>query len=301
MSLPPLQSSSFSDLWDTPVGEVEFLFERAATEGTPEILKRATSLMLVRILRLLREGSRQEILEEALAVSRGISSEAGRALQERSPETFGAWSAMDDLLAEAGRRSDRAAVPSLLRSTRGHGLAILELLAAEGRAVPRAEIRRRRDLPEAHLSHLLRDLEEADLILRYRTQGSKEVLVELGPAGREVVSQSILPPWLERLTAALAEIGGGASPDSETLVQELQEAGAPSRLVAERLAAALGQLVPASLATAPNQERSNVLPFVRGVSNLRENGEYHFQEMQDRLDGRQARALFNVEPAASSG
>src|SRR3954468_1612000 len=183
MSLP----FSFSNLDDVPSGEVASLVEQAAAEADPETLGRLTDLLLDRALRLLREGSREEILDEALAISAGVSGETGRLLKERNPETFGAWAALDDLLAEAARRSDRAAVPSLLKSTEGRRMAILELLAGEGRAVPRAEIRRRLSFPEAHLSHLLRDLEEADLVVRYRPEKSREVLVELGPVGREVV------------------------------------------------------------------------------------------------------------------
>lgn len=238
----PLEPSEFADLDDAPSTEIAPLVERAAAEAVPGTLKRATALLLDRALGLLREGSREQILEEAFAVSGAISGETGRALKEKRPETFGAWSALYELLAEAGRRSDRAAVPSLLRGTQGHGLAILELLAAEGRAVPRAEVRRRLGLGEAHLSHLLRDLERADLILRYRPQGSKEVLVELGRIGREVVTQSILPPWLERFVEALAKITGGAALDAAALARGLTEAGAPSRLAAQRLADIVAQM-----------------------------------------------------------
>lgn len=239
---PTLSPASFTDLDDAPPTQIAPLIERAAQEGDAKTLKSLTALLLDRALRILREGSRQEILDEALAVSRGISGTVGSTLRERQPETFGAWAALNALLTEAARRSDRAAVPSLLRGTQGHGLAILELLAAENRAVPRAEIRRRLDLGEAHLSHLLRDLEEADLIIRYRPEGGKEVQVELGPVGREVVSQSVLPPWLERLEDVLSQVVGGFPLEFKTLAQELQQAGAPSRLAAERLAEALRRI-----------------------------------------------------------
>jgi DNA-binding MarR family transcriptional regulator len=280
MSLPsPLPPSSFADLGDALPGEISPLIERAALEAEPPTLKRATSLMLIRVIRMLREGSRPEILEEALAVSRGISGEAGRALREKSPETFGAWSALDGILEEAARRSDRAAVPSLLRGTLGP--AVLELLAGEARALPRAVIRKRLDLGEAHLSHLLRDLEEADLILRYRPKGSKEVFVELGPAGREVVSQSVLPPWLDRLTQALAQIAGGSAVEAGALAQELEKAGAPSRLAAERLSEALAALTPATL---PAPEKTNVLTF-------RKTDQIRFEEVTDLPDGQSLRSL----------
>ena len=267
MSLKPLLDlSSFSNLDDAPANEIAPLVERAATEADSD-LTGLTDLLLDRALRLLREGSREEILDEALAVSGGVSGEAGVALRQRSPETFGTWEALDDLLAEAARRSDRMAVPSLLRSTQGHGLAILELLAGEGRAVPRAEIRRRLNLAEAQLSHLLRDLEEADLIARYRPQGSREVVVDLARTGREVVSQSVLPSWLERLTAALVEVAGGSSLDTEAFARELVEAGAPSRLAAERLAEAVARIRLPPPASSP-AEGAKVLRFNREVQKL---------------------------------
>ncbi|HEX3131886.1 MAG TPA: winged helix DNA-binding protein [Thermoanaerobaculia bacterium] len=268
MSLTFLTPESFADLDDAPSQEIGRLVERAAMEADPTTLKVATALLFDRALLLLREGSRQEILDEALAVSRGISYEAGSALRKTNPETFGAWSALDKLLGEAARRSDRAAVPSLLRGT--HGPAVLELLAGEGRALPRAVIRKRLDLGEAHLSHLLRDLEEANLIVRYRPEKSKEVFVELGPAGREVVSQSVLPPWLERLEETLQALAAGARIQSETLAQELEANGAPSRLAAQRLAKAIARLSsvkphPSSGRRSPRKEK---IRWLRSLSNL---------------------------------
>ncbi len=296
MNLPhPLMPAVFADLSEAPPDEIAPLIERAAREGEPSTLKRATGLLVVRVLAALRTASRQEILDEALAVSRGISGDAGRALRETNPETFGAWKVLDGLLEEAARRSDRAAVPGLLRGTRG--MTILELLAREGEPVPRSRIRQGLDLGEAHLSHLLRDLEEADLILRFKPQGSREVLVELGPVGREVVSQSVLPPWLERLCEVIANGSGG---EPEALARELKEAGAPSALAAERLAAALARLAPDASAPEP-EPRSNVLPFVQRLADKPEDGEYHFQSLLDRQGGRPARSLFTSEVKQAAG
>lgn len=254
LTLPP---SAFADTDDIPSQAFGPLLLRAASESEVDTLRMATAVFSDRTLRLLREGSRQEILDEALAVSQALSGDAGETLGSHHPETFGAWTALFELLEEAARRSDRAAVPSLLRGT--HGPAVLELLAGEGRALPRVVIRKRLDLGEAHLSHLLRDLEEADLILRYRPKGSKEVFVELGPAGREVVSQSVLPPWLERLTEVLGRMAGGSPVEAGALAQELEKAGAPSRLAAERVSAAVAGLSPA---TARPAQMNKALRFV---------------------------------------
>ena len=290
MNLP----SSFSNLDDVPAGEIAPLVEQAAAAADPETLSRLTDLLLDRALRLLREGSRQEILDEALAVSGGVSGEAGRLLKERNPETFGAWAALDDLLAEAARRSDRAAVPSLLKSTEGRGMAILELLAGEGRAVARAEIRRRLGLAEAHLSHLLRDLEEADLVVRYRAEGSREVQVKLGPVGREVVSQSVLPSWLERLTGAISEIADGSPFDAEALARDLQEAGAPSGLAAVKLAEALASLPNRSDRRSGDQARRFVL-----LTEESEGPDYHAKKIAGPRADRPPRELFGFEEERS--
>lgn len=290
----PLTSAALADLDDVPSREIGPLVERAAFQADAGTLKSLTALLLDRSLRLLREASRELMLEEALAVSGGISGEAGEALRERSPEAFGAWSALDQLLAEAARRSDRAAVPALLRGTQGHGLAILELLAAEGRALPRAEIRRRLDLGEAHLSHLLRDLEEADLILRYRPKRSKEVFVELGTVGREVVAQSVLPPWLERLEDALQKIAGGAPLVSEALAAELAEAGAPSRLAADRLARAVAGVrrQPTEPLRVEKVSEPEIPAFVQETA-----GYSRIQDMRARQGGLRPAALFLADAA----
>jgi DNA-binding MarR family transcriptional regulator len=275
---------------DAAVEEIAPLLRQAAEAAEEQAIPALTVLLMNRLLRLLRQGSRQEILDEAMMLNRFLAVEAGVRLRQRLPETYGRWSALGELLSSTARSTGRAAVPALLRGTQGHGLAVLELLAAEGRALPRAEVRKRLDLGEAHLSHLLRDLEEADLILRYRPKGSKEVFVELGPAGREVVSQSVLPPWLVRLTEVLARLAGGSPVEATALARELEEAGAPSRLAAERLSEALARLSPA--APAPAVKPNNVLRFVRNLADQPEDGEYRFQAMLDLQGDRPARALF---------
>jgi DNA-binding MarR family transcriptional regulator len=180
----PMDLSGFRDV---PAGEVAPLLERAAEASEDEAIPVLTALLRNRTLRLLRQGSRQEILDEALMLNRFLAVEAGALLRQRQPEAYGRWSALGELFSAASRSTGRAAIPSLLLGTQGHGMALLRLLA-EGGTLPRAEIRRRLALGEAHLSHLLRDLEEASLIVRYRPERSKEVFVELGPAAREVVS-----------------------------------------------------------------------------------------------------------------
>jgi DNA-binding MarR family transcriptional regulator len=266
----PLDLSGHREL---PPAEIAPLLERGAAEPEERALSALTALLMNRVLRLLRQGSQEDLHEEALMLNRALAIPAGVHLQKDRPEAFGVWKGLGELLSGAARSTSRAAVPSLLRSASGRGQEILELLAGESGPVPRTEIKRRLKLAESQLSHLLRDLEEADLVIRYRPEKTKEVLVELGPVGREVVSQSVLPSWLERLTQAVSEIAGGSPFDSQTLSRELAEAGAPSRLAAERLAEAVARLAPAAAHRArPEQtdpaEEDNIRRFIREVQRL---------------------------------
>ena len=188
-----LDSLDLSGYRDASAHEVAALLERLGDEPQEQALSAVTALLMNRTLRLLRQGSRQEILDETLMLSRFLALPAGKRLEERHGRTFSGWTALGELLAGAARSTSRAAVPSILKSTQGRGQEILEMLAGESGPVPRSTIKKRLGLAEAQLSHLLRDLEEADLIIRYRPQGGKVVLVELGPVGREVASPSIVP------------------------------------------------------------------------------------------------------------
>ncbi len=239
----PLDLSGHRQL---PPAEIAPLLERVAAEPEERALSALTALLMNRVLRLLRQGSQEDLHEEALMLNRALAIPAGVYLQKGHPEAFGVWKALGDLLSGAARSTSRAAVPAILRSASGRGQEILELLAGESGPVPRTEIKRRLTLAESQLSHLLRDLEEADLVIRHRPEKSKEILVELGPVGREVVSRSVLPDWLERLTHTVSEIANGAPLDSGAFSRELQEAGTPSRLVADRLAEAVARLAPAA-------------------------------------------------------
>lgn len=235
----PLDLSGYRD---APPEEVVPLLDRVAGEPEEWALSALTSLLRNRTLRLLRQGSQQDALEEALMLNGFLATEAAERLRQARPEIVGGWSTLGELLSGAARSTGRAAVPALLSGTRGRE--ILELLASEHRPVLRSEVKRRLQLTsESHLSHLLRDLEEADLVVRYRPEGSKEVVVELGPVGREVVEQSVLPAWIEKLIEAVRAIAGGARfGDPEALALDLHRAGAPSRLAMERLAEALASL-----------------------------------------------------------
>jgi DNA-binding transcriptional ArsR family regulator len=225
---------------DAPMAEIVPALQAAVRDAGPPSLEQAGALIRDRTLDLLREGSRGQILDEGLALDRFLSSPEGRALARNAPEVFGAWSGLAALLAEAARRSDRPAVESILRSHKGYGQTILEILAARGAPVSRSEIRERLGLSESHLSHVLRDLDEADLIARVRE--GRDILLDLGPIGRDVVEGAVLPAWLTFIVQLLGDWrrGGRAKArDAKAIEAELMARGAPSSLAARRLAEAL--------------------------------------------------------------
>jgi DNA-binding MarR family transcriptional regulator len=196
-------------------------------------------LILHRTLKLLRDSSRDDILTEGIALDGFLTSPAGDQFRTTHPDLYFAWQGVSALLGEAARRSDRAAIESILRSHDGHGRAVLELLAERAEPVRRADVRERLQLSESHMSHVLRDLEEADLIER-RPSG-REVALALGPVGREVVARHVLPEWVRHLVDVLqrARHAQADLPQAEALADELSRKGAPSRLVSRQLAEAI--------------------------------------------------------------
>lgn len=237
---PSLDPYFLSDLDTFPIADVGSHVEAAAREGSLEALENLTSSLIDRALRALRSGSQQDLLEEAMAVSHGLSGEAGDALRERHPEIHGAWTALDDLLAEAGQRNDRAAVPGILKSTGKHGKKVLEILAREGKPVARAQLLTELGIGESHLSHLLHHLEDADLVLRFRS--GKAVQVVLGRVGKEFTESSVFPKWVQHLCELLDKLRNQEPVGRQEAVDELQRLGVPSELAAERLARPIGLL-----------------------------------------------------------
>lgn len=224
---------------NAPIGELRSVLEQAATKATDRVLVDAVGgLVLHRTLRLLREESRQQILAEGIALDEFLYSAPGEALKAAQPDLYWGWVGLSALLGEAARRSDRGAVESILGSQSSHGRALLELLAERGGAVRRGDVRVRLGLSESHLSHVLRDLAEADLI--ERTQVGREVALKLGPVGRDMVQRSLLPEWVRHLADLLSDQARGEPlPARDDVETALMERGAPSRLVVERLAEAL--------------------------------------------------------------
>ncbi len=258
MNLPnrPLVPGDISELDEEAASTLPELLQKALDEGDPRVRRTLRGLLLDRILRLLRQGDREALQEEAFLVSLLVSDATGDRLRAEDPETYGAFVYLQSLLSEAGRRTDRAAVAGLLRGTRGRE--ILELLAAEGKPVQRSQIRSRLKLGEAQISHLLADLEEATLVERFRPEKGREVLVKLGSVGRELADAEILPAWTRILLDEIDSVRHGRPTPPETLARELHRAGAPSRTLAVRLADKLSTLRFPALAGAGELRDANM-------------------------------------------
>jgi DNA-binding MarR family transcriptional regulator len=276
------------DLDDAPFEEIEPVLSVLAGDLSPEdpgflnLAREVRGLLLDRALNLLRTGSRTEINAEAYAFHRFLESAAGKGLLDKAPGVHGGFLAIADLLSGAGDRADFAAVDSILRSHKGRGQAILELLAQRGEAVKRSIIRGQLAVSESHLSHILREMEEADLLVRYRRTQGREVLVELAPTGREYVERSVLPEWiryLEQHLDALVE-GKVESWDVKAVAKTLVESGAPSEIAAARLSASLGKLVAWAGPSASRQPSHT--------------SDRHLEAIQDRQNSRAPAALLTV-------
>jgi DNA-binding MarR family transcriptional regulator len=230
-----------SNLPCVPSAEFAAILNHDLADEPDEALARLTAVVTDRVIRQVRLGSSRECLEEALALHGFLETAHGEKLKAHKPRFFHAWQALAAVLSVAGRRSDRTAIDAILKSHATHGRKLLEFLATQAESVRRADVVEFLDISESQVSHLLRDLEEAELVLRYRPEGVKEVLVELGPAGREVVDRSIAPPWVDRLVEYLRTLktDGVIEDDLTSLTDMLTQKGAPSRWVAEKLASAL--------------------------------------------------------------
>jgi DNA-binding MarR family transcriptional regulator len=236
-----MSDTNLTALHDVSASDVGKQLDRLPLVTADEDLQHAvTSLLRNRALHLIRKGSRSDLNEESLMLNRFLYSRKGKALRQEMPEFCARQDAVADLIAEAARRSDTESVDAILRSHKTHGMRLLELLARhEPEPVQRSVIRAELGLSESHLSHVLADFEEADVVVRRRTEG-KEILVALGPAGREIVTSTLAPAWVEALIDVIAAlVRGDVHEDWEDfsldIEQKLRRKGLPSTLIVDRL------------------------------------------------------------------
>jgi len=213
-------------------------------DESDEAVDAAIAMLRNRALRLLRTGSSSDLCNEAEVLNRYLYSRLGRQLQSRSAEVHARLRTIADMLSEASRRVDSVFLSAVLSSHKKYAEKILEILSPAGTdGVPRQKLLGELEIEQSHLSHVLADLEDADVIVRYRHPGKKEVRVAIGPAGRELIATTLMPAWFLRAADYLqAAIAGSAIPSASKVVSEMQKAEVPSRIVTDRVIQLLGDI-----------------------------------------------------------
>lgn len=178
--------------------ELETLLKQWLMEGESRdrfLEQEGTALIRERGLRLLKLGTRTEMIKEATVLQFVLDHPTNQAWRTRQPETFGHWQAIAQLLHDAARQTGAASLDVVLRSHSKHGRRVLEVLRVRREPVLRSDLRKELDVTESQMSHLLADLEEASLVRKLTTPGSKAVMLELDWAGEQAIER-FAPPAL---------------------------------------------------------------------------------------------------------
>ena len=141
------------------------------------------------------------------------------------------------MLSTAGQRTDTTFLNAVLASHSKYAQRICELLARAGSdGLPRRELLAKLSVTESHLSHILADLEEAHVVVRLRSLGTKEVRVTLDSAGRDLVSEQLEPLWFVAIAEVLGDVARGKpAPAPKKIASKLEQAHVPSQLVVARV------------------------------------------------------------------
>lgn len=237
----PTDLSSYAD---ASMAELRPLLEGWASEPDAAAERRLRSLVIHRCLHQVRSAPRSDLNQEAGVLHGVLEGEHGDTLKERLPEAYGGLFYLAKLLSEAARRSDPDAIDSVVRSHPTYGLPLLENLAASSQPVPRQELRERLSISESQLSHLLHDFEEANLVVRLKTPGTRGVSVKITREGQDYVDKNV-PGLFERLVEELEALidRGPSGPLMEQvwINTRLRSAGLPEGF-AGRLAELLASL-----------------------------------------------------------
>lgn len=216
--------------------EMHSVVEQALAEKEDRARDTWIALFRNRALQLLRKGSSLSIAAEGAVLNRHLYSPAGRTIQKEDPVYFARIATIADMLTTAGQRTDSAFLGAVLSSHRKYAQAILEALAEAGEdGLRRRDLLEQLDVEESHLSHILGALQKADVIARHKLPGSKEVRVILGPAGRDLIDEKILPAWYTTMEQFVLDAAKGAMTETTAVTRSLQEAKVPSRLMLTRI------------------------------------------------------------------
>jgi DNA-binding transcriptional ArsR family regulator len=241
-NLTALASASMAEL----VGEIVKSVSRGPAGSPDPDPDQLAEYVLSETVRLIRLGTRPEIADAAVAVSRVLITKVAARLSAEYPQSHAALSSASALLSVASSPASRGGELTVLRSYNGNALSALwHVDRAKRRAIPRARLLGMLRVEESYLSHLLADLEAAGLIERIRD--GRVVTVHLGPRGYtpsvqrllqatppdEIAGASPPPPNPDVVRAAITRIRQEAQPGADVPV-ELQPLAKLWQTVARR-------------------------------------------------------------------
>lgn len=196
--LEPLASARPPDLFALRTAPLARLLEaldelaaHAAGERGRQAIAVVADLALDESVRLIRRASRGEVVDAGEALARWCSGPRGRAVEAADPGSHAIVAGLMFVLAAAAAPDGKGGDVLVLRSWNGKAREAVELVAAApDHTLARAELRRRLDVSESYLSHLLADLEAAGLVERIGVPGGRGVDVHLGGKGFALSSSS---------------------------------------------------------------------------------------------------------------
>jgi len=163
---------------------LDVLCELAAGGQQIDAMAVVADLAVDESIRLVRRGSRSEIVAAASALSHVLGGPRGRSIQAVAPGSHDTVAGLLPVLDAASSAAGRDGDALVLRSWNGKAREAVKLIAqTPERRLARAELRRRLDVSESYLSHLLADLEAASLVERIGAPGQRGVDIHLAGRG----------------------------------------------------------------------------------------------------------------------
>ena len=144
-------------------------------------------------VRQVRQAPQAELAAALDGLRRFLAAQEGRRLASVAPAPAATLAGLQAVLTASATPDSRGGADLVRRSWGGHADQILRALAeAPEHHLPRSRLRTMLELEQSHLSHILRDLEAAQLVERIPVTGSRTVDVHLGRVGRELASAGML-------------------------------------------------------------------------------------------------------------
>jgi DNA-binding MarR family transcriptional regulator len=213
-------------LRDAPLPRLVEVVDRLVADGADGgVLTALVDLAIDEAVRLVRRGSRSDLLTSASALARFLAGPGGRKAQARTPGAHDTLCGLLPVLTAASSPASGDGDSLVLRSWSGKAQAALEQIAAAGGVLPRIDLRRQLGISESHLSHLLSDLEDASLVERVGAPGRRSVEVHLAPKGRELASARPSRPTPVQRLRTVCPVASG---DLRSRLEASTLAGGPS-------------------------------------------------------------------------